>query len=783
MLRHRNGSARIGRLVLCGALLLAAIGPARVARAEARPSAGGGETCRVTGRIDSREYGAMGGAVERAIVEVVTAGDGTRVRLESFKGNGFSLDLPPGAYELRYSAVGSRGATFEFEKAPLTIEPGCSEVNLGEINLPPNTTTRLYGRPAPEWDGAVAWKNTAPLTLAGLRGKVVVIDFWAHYCSICHAHKPDLVRLAEKYGGRDLAAVTMHDSSLATFEEVDEKMRPIVQRLWKGQPLTLPTALDGRGDDSIFLAYGIRGVPAVILIDPEGRVVRRFHHAGDPELENEVIRLLGQAAGANDPPVEVPAADAPPRPRRPEPPGRRGQPVVFPDELSGRWLLSMPAGFKHNVTWTARDDGTYVLEPGSLSFAGAYERVGNRLVRVPTGGADPAGGRGGVKTYQWDVRKGQQPGLVRIVLTDEPDDSGGNYLGATMDGPIAPGADWGPAAGGVRCMVEAFGREPAYEDAGRVWVLCRTKNTGKGPARVTDVAGKDASPLWAYRLSVTGPDGKTVPLTRQARKATGGPARKRGVRAAELAAGAETTAVFRLADVFDLRRPGRYQVWFSRDVLTDGGGRGGAAPEQATSNVLSFTVGKVAAGNHGLARAPAGRKGPAPPRPAGNAKPPPQAPAGGDETLRYLLSTSELVVTGEITSKPAAQPRQSADDAYTTYACAVRLSDVLKGDRPASQDITVHVARLEALQGDRLPYVQKGQKVILFLKPEPAGPRQPDRHADRDADRDAAWVTSDVWLGVQPFNSVMARSLKRLAGGGNHPPAAPADVGVGIGRQ
>jgi hypothetical protein len=54
----------------------------------------------------------------------------------------------------------------------------------------------------------------------------------------------------------------------------------------------LPIALDAFGPDSVFKAYGMRAVPAMILIDGEGRVVRRFHHAGDPALEKTVAALL-----------------------------------------------------------------------------------------------------------------------------------------------------------------------------------------------------------------------------------------------------------------------------------------------------------------------------------------------------------------------------------------------------------------------------------------------------------------------------------------------------------
>ena len=51
-------------------------------------------------------------------------------------------------------------------------------------------------------------------------------------------------------------------------------------------------ALDGSGDQSVFRTYGVGAVPAVLLIDQEGRVVQRFHHAGKPELAEAIDKLL-----------------------------------------------------------------------------------------------------------------------------------------------------------------------------------------------------------------------------------------------------------------------------------------------------------------------------------------------------------------------------------------------------------------------------------------------------------------------------------------------------------
>jgi len=195
-------------------------------------------------------------------------------------------------YRLVCSANGTRGATFEVGSREITIAEDQESLDLGEIDLPISKTTSLYGKPAPELEGIVGWQDTRPIALKNLRGKVLVLDFFAYYCSICHAHKPDLVKLRDKYERDGLVVLAVHDSSLKTLAEMNAKMEPVFRQVFSGNPPQFPIALDGTGEQSVFNAYGIYAVPAVVLIDQRGRVVRRYHHAGIPELEADVRKLL-----------------------------------------------------------------------------------------------------------------------------------------------------------------------------------------------------------------------------------------------------------------------------------------------------------------------------------------------------------------------------------------------------------------------------------------------------------------------------------------------------------
>lgn len=250
------------------------------------------EGCRVSGRIVSTAWRDLGGQIERAIISAWTLPESVRVAEASGEGEGFEVRLPPGKYRLVCSAVGTRGATFEVLTREITVAEGQDSIKVGQVDLPISKTTGLYGKRAPELGGIIAWQDTPPLALKDLKGKVVVLDFFGYYCSICHEHKPDLVKLRDKYVSQGLVVLAVHDSSLKTLEAMNEKMGPVLRRVFNGPPPKLPIALDGPGEQSVFQAYGIAAVPAVILIDQQGRIVRRYHHAGKPELEADVRTLL-----------------------------------------------------------------------------------------------------------------------------------------------------------------------------------------------------------------------------------------------------------------------------------------------------------------------------------------------------------------------------------------------------------------------------------------------------------------------------------------------------------
>lgn len=162
----------------------------------------------------------------------------------------------------------------------------------------------LVGAPAPVWT-KVAPLAGAPSSIAQLRGRVVLVDFWASWCGPCRMLAPRLSALKDKFGAQGLTVVgitTDEPEKAAVFAEQHQMRYGIV--------------IDKEGDTS--RAYGITGLPTMLLVDKKG-VVREvfvgFDPSGDARLEVALKALLAEAA---PPPQPLP----PPTPSAPRPPAR-----------------------------------------------------------------------------------------------------------------------------------------------------------------------------------------------------------------------------------------------------------------------------------------------------------------------------------------------------------------------------------------------------------------------------------------------------------------------------
>ncbi|HEX2045821.1 MAG TPA: cytochrome c biogenesis protein DipZ [Gaiellaceae bacterium] len=141
-----------------------------------------------------------------------------------------------------------------------------------------------YGSP-PEFAGVAEWINSRPLTLAGLRGKVVVVDFWTYSCINCLRTLPHVKRWYETYRDAGLVVVGVHSPEFA-FERVAENVRRAVNDLG----IEYPVALDNEFET--WSAWGNRYWPAKYFVDRDGRLRYAHFGEGDYEASEEVIRTL-----------------------------------------------------------------------------------------------------------------------------------------------------------------------------------------------------------------------------------------------------------------------------------------------------------------------------------------------------------------------------------------------------------------------------------------------------------------------------------------------------------
>ena len=169
----------------------------------------------------------------------------------------------------------------------------------------PTVKLRNYGA-APDFAGIAHWLNTAddrPLSIAGLRGKVVLVDFWTYSCINCLRTLPHLQAWYAAYHKDGLEIVGVHTPEFA-FEHVLGNVEGAVHRLG----VTWPVALDNAY--ATWTAYGNQYWPADYLVDKRGDV--RAVHFGEGDYsgtEQDIRTLLGvravAAARPNTTPTEA----------------------------------------------------------------------------------------------------------------------------------------------------------------------------------------------------------------------------------------------------------------------------------------------------------------------------------------------------------------------------------------------------------------------------------------------------------------------------------------------
>ena len=145
----------------------------------------------------------------------------------------------------------------------------------------------------PSLSGAVAWLNSPPLTADGLKGHVVLVDFWTYSCINCLRSIPYVRAWAKKYKDAGLVVIGVHAPEFA-FEKTIANVRKAVADLQIGYPV----AIDN--DYAIWRGFNNQYWPAHYLIDAEGRIRHHSFGEGEYDATERVIRQLLAEAGKTD---------------------------------------------------------------------------------------------------------------------------------------------------------------------------------------------------------------------------------------------------------------------------------------------------------------------------------------------------------------------------------------------------------------------------------------------------------------------------------------------------
>jgi thiol-disulfide isomerase/thioredoxin len=165
----------------------------------------------------------------------------------------------------------------------------------------------IPANPAPEFKEITGWANSQPLSIKGLKGKVVIIDCWTYTCIFCLRTIPMMRRLQQKYGKYGLQVVEAHSAEYHFATDHANIKRALSHYNINDVPVAFDT------NNKTWEAYGNMYWPKHVFIDHNGFV--RYEHAGYggmEDFEDVVVELLQEAGNKpveeeeqNDPKDEI----------------------------------------------------------------------------------------------------------------------------------------------------------------------------------------------------------------------------------------------------------------------------------------------------------------------------------------------------------------------------------------------------------------------------------------------------------------------------------------------
>ena len=154
----------------------------------------------------------------------------------------------------------------------------------------------LEGKPAPPLE-MTEWLGARPVPLDRLKGRMVLLFFWAHWCGDCRREAPELARLVSEYQSKGLVLIgpSQHYGYAGGGEEVSREQETHyideVRAQYYGAlgPISVPLS------EANFIRYGASTTPTIVLVDREG-IVRFYHPGAIPYAQ--LAAKVAQVAGA-----------------------------------------------------------------------------------------------------------------------------------------------------------------------------------------------------------------------------------------------------------------------------------------------------------------------------------------------------------------------------------------------------------------------------------------------------------------------------------------------------
>ena len=126
------------------------------------------------------------------------------------------------------------------------------------------STVAAEKSPAPEVS-VVSVANGSTLKLSDLKGKVVLLNFWATWCPPCREEIPSMMKLNSLMAGKPFQMVAI---------SIEEGGKPTIESYFKESGFLLPAYIDESG--ASIKSYGVTGVPETFVIDKQGIIVKKI---------------------------------------------------------------------------------------------------------------------------------------------------------------------------------------------------------------------------------------------------------------------------------------------------------------------------------------------------------------------------------------------------------------------------------------------------------------------------------------------------------------------------